>query len=356
MRLQHLTFTRFIASFSVICFHFIYHQPNLFYPFNLSFFKMVFNHGDLAVPYFFILSGFILAVVYSQPSKKNIKIFDFYILRLSRIIPAYALSLILLAPIFIIYEFPPLSTLIINILILQGWFNNHTINFASWSLTVEIFFYILFPIIIRLIHEIKNKYLIISSILFLIIYYYFIKNLLDKVIFFPPPIRYIFHFYLGMVYGVILYPSIIKYKNKKIFNNYISIFILFILSICLYINIYFYNGGINNDIYISIIFTGMIIAFALDKSILSEIFNWWPLILLGEISYAMYILQFPVYYCFNEICDSLYLNFQILIFQKGSAVNFWTFIIFLITTSWLCFHFIENPIRNYIHKKLNITR
>jgi peptidoglycan/LPS O-acetylase OafA/YrhL len=216
MNLNQLTITRFIAAFVVVCFHFVYHPPVLFFPFDLPVVSRLLMNGDLAVPYFFILSGFVLTTVYSQPAKQNFSVKHFYRLRVLRLFPVYLLSILLFVPVFFQWEFPPLITILLNVSMIQGWFTDRTFNFAAWSLSAELFFYLLFPFLFRLITRTNTRIVWVLTLLLAGVYVLVTRLVSETYIFLPPPIRYFFHFYSGAVTAVFLLRYSTKYQVPSI--------------------------------------------------------------------------------------------------------------------------------------------
>jgi peptidoglycan/LPS O-acetylase OafA/YrhL len=118
--------------------------------------------GYEAVTFFFVLSGFILTYVYSSSHEHeslNVSVRQFQVARLARIAPAYYLALALLLPPFV-YGFAiagimsadtfALAVIAVPTLV-QAWLPpvSFSWNGPAWSLSVEIFFYALFPTLFR---------------------------------------------------------------------------------------------------------------------------------------------------------------------------------------------------------------
>jgi peptidoglycan/LPS O-acetylase OafA/YrhL len=111
------------------------------------------NRGGRGVLLFFAISGFILAqpflrqhLLHGQP----VSIKAFFKRRLTRLEPPYILCLVLYALVLAIYEhhlFPLLLPLIAHIFYLHNFSNLRPINFVTWSLEVEVQFYILAPVL-----------------------------------------------------------------------------------------------------------------------------------------------------------------------------------------------------------------
>ncbi|WP_157366708.1 acyltransferase family protein [Aquimarina agarilytica] len=111
IKIEQLTFTRFIAAFSIIIYHF---GTNIF-PFNHFLISAFFKQADSAVSYFFFLSGFILVIAYSNKTKINLV--EFYKNRIARIYPIYFLSTVF----FILVSNRNIKLIILNSLMIQSW-------------------------------------------------------------------------------------------------------------------------------------------------------------------------------------------------------------------------------------------
>jgi peptidoglycan/LPS O-acetylase OafA/YrhL len=158
-RIPVLTSLRFFAALHVVLFH-------------LQATKIAFQTGPMSgfagigytgVSLFFVLSGFILVYTYAG---RTTSMGQFYRARFARIYPAYAFSLLLTAPFFfyIIYRFrgvggppffiwpaehPKLAVALV-VTLLQSWVPPAALawNSVAWSLSVEAFFYVLFPFLL----------------------------------------------------------------------------------------------------------------------------------------------------------------------------------------------------------------
>src|ERR1035437_10821131 len=85
-QINSLTATRAIAAIMV----FIHHFGRDIFPFNRC--PSVFTSGNIAVGYFFMLSGFVLYITYYL---KDISFGDYIKKRISRIVPIYEIALLL---------------------------------------------------------------------------------------------------------------------------------------------------------------------------------------------------------------------------------------------------------------------
>ena len=113
----------------------------------------VFEAGKTGVTLFFILSGFVLAWGYKPAQTAQ----SFWLHRAARIYPLHVvgLGLALFAAATLVPEIRTdgLAPLGANLLLVSGWNPDwwQAGNPASWSLVCEAFFYLMFPLIIRLV-------------------------------------------------------------------------------------------------------------------------------------------------------------------------------------------------------------
>jgi peptidoglycan/LPS O-acetylase OafA/YrhL len=105
--------------------------------------------GYLAVTTFFVLSGFVLARSYAGTRWDSQGLWRYAIGRVARVYPVYLLSLAVVAP-FIAADSAPGKPLLLAVhgLLLQGWLGHLPVNWntPAWSLSCEMFFYLIFPL------------------------------------------------------------------------------------------------------------------------------------------------------------------------------------------------------------------
>jgi len=136
----------------------------------------VFYEGYIGVTFFFILSGFILSYSYSEKMKENnISKTEFFISRFSRIYPLHFLTFLLSLPLFLtLKNGGSFLYLLPNISLTQSFFPKEWIYFSantpSWSLSNEIFFYILFPFLIF-----KRNMILLSASCFILAFQVYIS-------------------------------------------------------------------------------------------------------------------------------------------------------------------------------------
>ncbi|MCJ2015742.1 acyltransferase family protein [Methylobacterium sp. J-076] len=154
--LPALTALRFVAAAYVVAFHYTpYYFPDAEVPAFVAL-------GYSGVTFFFLLSGFILAYNYrdadlASPGPRRL----FYRARVARVYPVYLLALAVHVPWFLAWVMKqpmPLKALmasggVLAPLGVHAWVPGAacSLDCPSWSISVELFFYALFPILLPLV-------------------------------------------------------------------------------------------------------------------------------------------------------------------------------------------------------------
>jgi len=346
MKLNQLTFTRFIAAIAIVIFH---NKQNV-YPFSLEAFTNVIKYFNSFVTYFFVLSGFILTINCSNEFSFK----EFYINRISRIFPLYFFALILTIGLISFARTPldkfSFDKFILSFTLLQSWFSDYVLvyNFPSWSLSCEAFFYFSFPLILKLIHKFKftNSIIIICCLWFFSQAMIFLYTKVTHYTVLYHPLVHFSSFLIGIAGGLFF-----RY-NRNLFTNSVSklkiisvVSIFIIIYFILFRNIIFVNFYSNG--LLAPFFMVLILLFSSNKSVIIQYFANSKLQYLGEISYGVYILQFPIFIIISGILK------RIGVFSASST--FYIYLPILIFVSALTYELIEKPskalIKSYLFKK-----
>jgi peptidoglycan/LPS O-acetylase OafA/YrhL len=167
-RLEGLTTLRFFAALHVILFHLKVEGILTGGPWWYQNFAGI---GYIGVTFFFVLSGFILAYTYAAA---DIDPRQFWEARFARIYPAYLFSLVLTAPSFLFavrYLNLPFYAwsgrhlpwaAVLTVGLMQAWIPQGALtwNPVCWSLSVEAFFYSVFPFLLRWARSLSRRQLL----------------------------------------------------------------------------------------------------------------------------------------------------------------------------------------------------
>lgn len=160
-----LTSARFLGALYIFLFH-TYAMKGLTRA--TAPFQQFASVGYVAVSFFFVLSGFVLVYTYAG---KPLNLPHFWRARLARLYPVYLLSLLITAPFFFYavlkFEMPEFawfrahltSTILLVLSMLQAWVPpaSWAWNAVVWAVSVEIFFYMVFPILLQRFARVSTR-------------------------------------------------------------------------------------------------------------------------------------------------------------------------------------------------------
>lgn len=261
----------------------------------------ILKEGYVGVSFFFILSGFIIAHNYTAKltdgscSRKR-----FWVARIARIYPLHLLTLV--AAIFIGGTFVATQPLSWAHLFTSATLTNayiprsdffFALNAPAWSLCCEQLFYILFPMTLPIARSPKKLTVIAAAaVAVVIIGSTFTPEQYIKGVWYTNPITRLPDF----VVGVLLWHAYQRIKKMDISRCCASLMEL--SAVLLFALFYIYAGDIPKayrySFYYWIPMAAIILSFALQKGILSEILKAKPFITGGEISYGIYLTQLLV--------------------------------------------------------------
>jgi peptidoglycan/LPS O-acetylase OafA/YrhL len=157
-----LTTLRFFAALLVVVFH---HGQSAFAA-APSWCQSLTKGGYAGVPFFFVLSGFILAYNYLPKAREGtLDKRRFWVARFARVYPVYAVALLVSAPIFWVFLWQTMSPddalsrfgvqAVLSFGLIQSWIPSWAFawNGPAWSLSVEALFYLTFPFLMKHLNE-----------------------------------------------------------------------------------------------------------------------------------------------------------------------------------------------------------
>jgi len=343
-RFYLLDIARGLAAVAVAIFHY-----KLFYAYNLSsenfvpenqpfydYIKLIYEYGWIAVQFFFLLSGFIFFKLYLEKIKtKNLSFYNFLILRISRLYPLHFITLILVLIIYFILKSnnfmnpirADLEHFFYNLFLIHEWGLNSYASFnePSWSISVELLMYIIF------------FYLALKTN---IIFYSFLIILISSILFFK--FKFLgyggYCFFIGGLSYILLENLKINQKNKTL----ILCILIFFTGI---ISFYFIdNSKLNKIIILTIFFPSLINLFYLINNYSPKFGK--KLSLIGDISYSIYLIHFPLILLALMIQNLLNLKINF-----NSMSIFCTYLIFTFLISFFSYKFLEIPLKKTLRKK-----
>ena len=334
---EDIQFLRAISVLAVIIYHLDISLNDL----------QIFKGGFLGVDIFFVISGYLISkIVFEKLNQKNFIIKEFLNKRLRRIAPlVIALNLVV---IFLCYTFydPLLSNKLIKEVISSSffvsnifyWFN-HTFYESNqslympllhtWSLGVELQFYIISIFFFIFLFAIKTKQFTWLLIIFTTSFFLSLYLTTNHSSFsFYSIISRFWEFLVGSI--IFLKYNFIKniLKNKK---NLVNLFLLFIIITLLF----FDNSNLHPHILTLLfcIISGLIIC-GPENTIVKKLSNYRFFFVIGSISFSLYIWH-----------NLVFTSYRVLFAHQNIFI--WTFLLlFTFIISFLSYRFIETPFRN----------
>ncbi len=279
----------------------------------------------------------------------------YWLARFARIYPVYLLAFLLIA-VGKLKEPDIATSLALNASLLQSWIPDYalSLNSPGWSLSVEAFFYLCFPFLLALLYRSSLSKVAILAVIFWLITQivhtmllnsdgYEAKNSLHSFIYYNP-LMHLNAFILGIVVG-----AAFKHKNKLIIAlQPYSTFGVVITSLILAVLVT-YQKGISSWLGFEIAFTNgqlaplfllFIIFLSLNTGAISKVFSNKWLMLLGEASFSMYILQRPIYGIYQRILQGR--------IELSETAHFYLYLLLLIVISIASYKLFETPARKWI--------
>ena len=376
-RLAPLTGLRFIAALLIVAFHFA-PLPAGHVAASGHWLQAAARHivedGLLSVNFFFVLSGFILAYTYlTTDGRLRGTRGAFWVARLARVYPVYLVAFILAAAPFAwrhsSHPFAdPLITAISTLTLTQAWlpYSAAAWNIPGWSLSVEAFFYLLFPIIALPFAGMNRRrlyraFVILwsASLILPLLYWAATRDVAHGVSWANEytygmalmqynPVMHLAEFLLGMVTGRLFMlarfsgrrPS--RYGSAALLSAVAALGCIAALTIAPALPYLPVHSGLLDPLFALLIY-----GVAWNEGRLAAFLSLPVIVALGEASYAMYILHYPIWDWLTHVVGTP--------ISGGLAVYayFCAYLGLTIAIALLSLRLIEQPARRMIRRALS---
>ena len=355
-----MTGLRTLLAVNIMFFHFT--------PWVPAFFKPVVDNAYTFVGFFFLISGFILA--YNYADRPTLSHRRFYVARLSRVYPVYFLVLILSVP-FLAEEWKAhtrgdfVTGLVLTPLALQGWSPKLATfwNTVGWTLPAELMLYLAFPYILRFFrsqsHRLQTPGRLIAAILCLwvvgitphLCYHFLNPDHLDgpatrytyaywlRALKYTPP-AYLCTFTAGILLARLQAVLPLNPLRRGLLAGTglvaIGIFLAFGPTRIPYVII---HGSLLLPLF-SILLLGLT-----GPNLIASFFSWSPIVLLGETTFALYLVHFNTFLLIHyyKLPERLHVT----------RFDPWISYAFIMLLACLITFLYERPARNFVLTRLN---
>lgn len=337
----------------------------------------------MGVGFFFLLSGFILSYTYYYRGSR-VDIGKFWGARFARVYPIYVVGLLIAAPLVLLSLFQRLEPAdaigtaaiggVLATSLLQAW---HPVfatlwNGPGWSLSVEAFFYAIFPLVVPVMGWLNGR-----KLLWLAIGLYFLGLIVPMTVSFVPPSGFesvyavdspeglwasvfkfnpLFHlhtFLIGAILGVIHTRSAgsDRLDTLRTWPSWWSPFaIVLLFAACGFASqftpyLLFHNG------ILTVLNAGLILGLCTTRGGVLRLLDHRFMVALGEASYAIYIVHKPVANWF-EVVDNRLFHWR----EDQPLLLFGIYLCVVLVLSRGLYSYIEEPARRSIRNWISSRR
>lgn len=350
-----LTSLRFFAAMLVVVFHY---EPDKFAALP-GFFQSWLETGYEAVTFFFVLSGFILAHVYADTDfSRRGSLRAFMFARIGRLAPAYYVALLIALPFYLTEALGegdlPIDELALHIALvltaLQAWWPDAAVvwNPPAWSMSVEWFFYLVFPLALASTRRLPATLLLPGSLILVAVVAAFRLWALDPVAGEEPdpwsnlaaffPLMHLPQFLFGVALG-----RVYAQGPKPPPALAAGMFAAGLLGLMiLFINLDELPGHIRSNAVLVIFFGMLIYGAATGGHFAYRALAPVPLVFLGNASYSIYALHEPIAMWWEKYAPA------VLGANRPIWIDFPLYTGLVILLAALCYRFVETPLRRRI--------
>jgi peptidoglycan/LPS O-acetylase OafA/YrhL len=347
LKIHALTSLRFLAALYVVLFHTVKLPfPGVGQRFAGQFIAL----GFVAVSFFFLLSGYVLAIAYLR-DHHPIKTTRFFVARFARVYPLFLVTLLADSPHLLVervHENGPLlgiaktlSNLSVHTLMLHAWVPSLAlaIDNPNWSLSVEMFLYFCFPLLGVFLWKLQGArlwtatFLIFSAgqCLVWVVSQYFQWRVVQY-----NPILHLSTFALG----ILLARSQTSSGKRGAFpRNAMAYIVLAVAASVFFLVVRFAKtipyGNLFDGI-LAPLFMLTIWALSSGTTYLSRLLSHRWLVVLGEASFGLYLIHFVVLHLFEK------LNLI------SRPAMYPIYLMVCIGLSILSFYYLETPARQWL--------
>jgi peptidoglycan/LPS O-acetylase OafA/YrhL len=309
-------------------------------------YRHIFQEGYIGVGFFFILSGFILSYVYQDKiQRKLISYREFILLRLFRIYPLYFVTLLLAIPLvgYATGEFF-ITRFLSHVFMLQSFIPAESFYFGfngpAWSVSNELFFYLLFPF---LIVRFPRAASLLAGIVVMSLATLFDPHFgspdgeLVHYLFYINPLVRLADFIFGMALFKMMEGEI-KLPQHSMIIGLIVLILFFELKNFIPENLWY-----SQWFYFPMMIIILAAADQRQRSFIDTLLGTKILVYLGKISYGLYLYHIPVL----RFVTAAERRFEI---ELHPLVNIGLCLTVLILISALSYEFFENPLNQKLRK------
>lgn len=319
-----------------------------------GFFLLAYGYGQLAVELFFTLSGFIFFWLYAQPiADRAVAAKDFFLRRVSRLVPLHLVTLALVSVGQIAYRnhfganfvYPnnDLQHFVPNLLLVNAWGlgYSHSFNGPIWSVSVEIALYLLFFLLCRTVPIRTPVLLAISALGYFLLAQWDMPIGRGMIAFFLGGCAYRAYAWTLKSGAAAKLATWLPWATAALWAGaFVAVYTpSFRLDAWPWIKAHPLAATIGPSV---LLFPITILTLALVETQRGAF--WKRTSHLGDISYSLYLLHFPLQLAFALAAGWLALDRSVF----SSPVALVLFFVVLLPLSWVSYRFLEIPAQRWL--------
>ncbi len=335
---------RFCAALYVFFFHYgAGYSARHHFPVAFSTFL---ENGFTGVTFFFVLSGFILTYTYRDFLDGRIALKRYFVARFARMYPVYLLALLIAAPFW--YKAVRPMDVVRMLSLTQSWgASSSPLGYVgilqAWTLSVEMFFYLVFPWLLRGAQRLRNHQIVFGigvmyctiGLLEAPVLHVGMSSVISAPLFLPVTLLRLPEFALGVLIGQYV---LNRGREGRPIPQRRWPHVLFLAACCVVLFATNRHGWVS----FAAAGVGSLIYCAAGQAYIPRLaLGNRCMVVLGGASYAMYLLQEPVrIYTAN------------LVARRYPSADPFIALLALLCLSVLIFYFYEQPARSWLRKTI----
>jgi peptidoglycan/LPS O-acetylase OafA/YrhL len=362
-----LTPLRGIAAVWVVLYHYaVYYLPNVHPDRHTA----LLNKGYLAVDLFFMLSGFVMTHVYREVFTRRVDPRSYWAFMSARIARLYPLHLAVLALFLLValasstaryavggpWVVMPLSgvrsvlALVANLFMLQGLHaSTLSWNYAAWSISLEFMAYLIFPFVLARIWRAGSRTQALLALAMVAVLAWLAWRTQDSFNQWDGPatfLRCVPEFLLGtLLYRAYQSPL----RSTVLGGDAVTLVCLAALLAALHTN--------GPDLLVVVLFALLLMAVVSNRGRVQAWLNSSPLVWLGEVSYALYLIHGLVQHVTSEVMAlGWHMHDRAQLSGNASLGVLALMIAISLVLAALSYRWVEKPAQRYLRGALESRR
>jgi len=313
---------------------------------------------DQGVCFFFVLSGFVLFYTYRDKLSSKYDLIHFAIARVARVWPVHLLGLLLLLS-FLPTNIPHTASITLaNVFLLQSWVPKPTyyyaLNAPSWSLSVECFFYAVFPLLLwnwskNWIYKIAGAMSLTAGMIVFCAYLHWHGThtptpLIYQAFLYINPLTRLGEFVLGMT-AAYIFCRVQHNRIPAATASFVELLLLVGIAGNLFLSALCTNSFPSNAVAYwmmgssgAVLYGSLLLIVALRKGFISRALSVRPLVFLGEISYSVFVFHWILL----QVMQNAYTSSRC-----DTWGNVFIYFFLLLAMSSASFYLVEKPVRQF---------